>query len=100
MPNPVSRLEFTLPKPGTNAIAQVHGPLSIEALKPNCVRSRVADCSARGTSIAVRLWSTETPRLTPGATVAPTLRHHPKSDADLRRSRAAHRSWLKSRTPP
>ena len=72
MPKPVSRLELILPKPWTSAIAQVHGPLSTEALKPSWVRSSVADCSASGTSIAVRLWSTETPTLTPGATRAPS----------------------------
>src|SRR5258708_2374407 len=39
-------------------MAQVHGPLSTEALKPSWVRSSVADCNASGTSIAVPLWST------------------------------------------
>ena len=53
------------------ALAQVHGPASTEALKPNWVRSIVADCSASGTSILVRLWSTEKPILMPGATRAP-----------------------------
>jgi len=72
MPPPVSRLESILPSPWTTATAQVHGPLSTEALKPNWVRSRVADCSASGTSIEVRLWSIEKPTLTPGAIVAPT----------------------------
>jgi hypothetical protein len=72
MPNPVSRLELIFPKPWTSATAQVQAPLSTEALKPNWVRSRPADCSARGTSIAVRLWSMEAPTLTPGATVAPS----------------------------
>ena len=52
-------------------MAQVHGPLSTEALKPIWVRSSVADCSARGTSMAVWLWSTENPTLTPGANCAP-----------------------------
>jgi hypothetical protein len=71
MPNPVSRLELIFPKPWTSAMAQVHGPLSTEALTPIWVRSSVADCSASGTSMAVWLWSTETPTLTPGATRAP-----------------------------
>ena len=71
MPPPVSRLESIFPKPWTNATAQVHGPLSTEALKPIWVRSSVADCSASGTSIAVRLWSIEKPTLTPGAICRP-----------------------------
>ena len=60
-----------LPKPCTAAVAQVHGPESTEAVKPSWVRSMVADCSASGTSIEVRLWSTEKPTLKPGATRAP-----------------------------
>jgi len=60
-----------LPKPCTAAVAQVHGPLSTDAVKPSWVRSIVADCSASGMSIAERLWSTEKPRLMPGATRAP-----------------------------
>src|ERR1700676_5599578 len=71
MPDPVSRLELTFPNPCTSATTQVHGPLSTEALKPSWLRSSVADCSASGTSIAVRLWSTDTPTLTPGAMRAP-----------------------------
>src|ERR1700738_5048793 len=71
MPSPVVRLELTSPKPCTSATAQVHGPLSTEALNPSWVRSSVADCSASGTSMAVRLWSTEKPTLTPGAMRAP-----------------------------
>ena len=70
-PKPVSRRELMLPKPCTTALAQVHGPLSTEAVKPSWVRSIVADCSASGMSIAERLWSTEKPILMPGATRAP-----------------------------
>src|SRR5882762_7788830 len=75
MPDPVSLLELIFPKPWTRAMAQVHGPLSTEALTPIWVRSSVADCSARGTSIAVRLWSTKTPTL--GARRAPNPRRRP-----------------------
>jgi hypothetical protein len=59
------------PKPCTTALAQVHGPLSTEAVNPSWVRSMVADCSASGISIDDRLWSTEKPILMPGATRAP-----------------------------
>ena len=100
VPNPVSRLELTLPKPCTSATAQVHGPLSTEALKPNWVRSSVADCSASGTSMAVRLWSTEKPTLTPGRDPrAEARRRRPRSGAGRRRNRPARRSWPKSRRP-
>jgi hypothetical protein len=71
MPDPVSLFELIFPKPWTSATAKVHGPLSTEALTPIWVRSSVADCSASGTSMVVRLWSTETPTLTPGARRAP-----------------------------
>src|SRR6266436_5593103 len=46
IPKPVSRPEWMLPKPCTSSPAQVHGPLSTDALNPSCVRSIDAVCSA------------------------------------------------------
>ena len=62
-----------------------HGPRSNAAIAPTCVRSMRPVCGKPVTSTWMRLWSTESPTVTPGAMVTPAPATHAVGTAPVAR---------------